>query len=84
VSYDIEALDLDQAHLDILRPQVSPSNHVKYPSRCPTNDLLTGFQFPNILTHTSSPDASMTRNVHVIAQSKHNSLDLDCQFSSWG
>jgi hypothetical protein len=47
------------------------------PSR---DDVLAVFEFTYVLTDRGASDTSVTLHVHVVAQRKHNGLDLGCEF----
>lgn len=42
----------------------------KHPSRCPCHHVLTIVQFPDVLAHVGPPDAGVTLNIHIVAQSE--------------
>ncbi|KAK5797409.1 hypothetical protein VI817_003700 [Penicillium citrinum] len=46
--------------------------------------MLTVIKFANIFTDVGSTNASMTLDVHVVAEGHDNGLNLGCKFASRG
>ena len=63
-------------HLHIVRLQDSSLNHVLDTTRGSHDDLGTILQSLHILTDVGATDASMTFNVHEVANSDDDFLDL--------
>jgi hypothetical protein len=68
-------------HLDIPCPQTSPPYHIENTARSPRDDMLPVFKFPNVFANGSSTYASMTLDIHVIAQCEDDGLNLRCEFA---
>ena|SRR5258707_11422613 len=71
-------------NLYVVGLESSAINHIKNSSRSSHNDMNPFLKFCNVLTNIGTSNASVALNVHVIAQSDHNFLDLLGQLTSGG
>lgn len=75
---------IEDEHLDILRAERSSSNHVEYSSGRSRNDVLTVFEFLDILANARSTDTGVALDVHVVSEGQDDVLDLNGEFSCRG
>ncbi len=64
-------------YLDVLGPEVTPPDHVEHPTGSSTDDMLSIVELADILSDAGPTDAGVALNVHVVAESEHDGLDLD-------
>ena len=71
-------------NLDVVGPESSTINHIKYSPRGSDNDLNAFLEFSNVFTNVSASNTGVALDVHVIAQGDNDFLNLLGQFTSRG
>ena len=73
---------VETEHLDMVRPERSPVDHVVHASRRAHDDLNTLLQLSHVFAYVGTTNASVALNVHVVTQCDHDFLDLLREFAS--
>jgi hypothetical protein len=73
---------IDHKHLEVLRLEVAPLNHVLDASGRSRDDLHAGLERLDVLADGLAADAAVRRDVHVIAERHHHVARLDRKLAS--
>lgn len=75
---------IENKHLDVIRPQRVPPEHVKHSARRPHHNMDSTLQNSLVFPDTGATDTGMHLDTQVVSQGTHDLLDLLCQLTGRG
>lgn len=72
---------VENEHLDVLGAEVAAADHVKDTTGGTADNLLASLKLANVLPDRGATNTRVTRDVHVVAKSENDGLNLDSQLA---